>query len=495
MSHAETPELAAILDPAEDGAAPRPVQVPRRLPSLLLATTGLLGMLGGAAIAWHGQPRAVGISAGGGPEAKYAPGFVVVPYAPAFNDEREACGSMEPGFDYNHKLLKEVQQVGSEWMCCSICAGTPGCGAWTYGKQRGVDWLTDVCWLKQMEPGAPLNKRPKEGVVSGLPAPGLQKFGEYPAPASQTGKMDGVVQKAVQSDPFVPGKCPGSIMVDGLGQFALVNAGANTPGQDTGIVEAIDGDLVVPHMSGRTYFAQSCSAGEYDRFQYAAINLLGQKLSWTTDVSGTGCGCNAAFYLVSMAQNPKIGKCNDYYCDAMSVCGVACAEIDLQEANQYAWFSTLHAHNPQTGQADTLGQARGYGGSIGEPERRDWTSEQYGPGAACIDTNRPFRVSMSFPTSADSVLTSMDIELSQDGSPCTLWSQNANYQAAGHEAMAELTAALQAGMTPVISYWKSEDMLWMDGLGADGRGPCVKDSPDFCPDTVRFYGFSVEPLR
>jgi len=258
-------------------------------------------------------------------------------------------------------------------------------------------------------------------------------------------------------------------------------------------VEALKGDLVVPYMSGRTYFGQSCAAGEYDVQAYSSINLLGKRMSWTTDVSGTGCGCNAAFYLVSMPQNTKVGTCDDYYCDAMKVCGVPCAEIDMQEANQYSWMSTLHAYNPTAG-ADSLGKALGYGGSLGEPERRDWTSEEYGPGAKCIDTQMPFQVSVSFPLAGNGTLAAMEVELSQAGKSCNLNSRVDEYGVKGHEAMQELTDALQAGMTPVISYWKSSDMLWMDGLGADGRGPCVQDSPDMCPDHVRFYGFSVTSL-
>merc|ERR1719379_2070342 len=60
--------------------------------------------------------------------------------------------------------------------------------------------------------------------------------------------------------------------------------------------------------------------------------------------------------------------------------------------------------------------------------------------------------------------------------------------------MDELSTALMEGMTPVISYWSSDDMLWLDGKGADHLGPCAKDDASACAETVQFYEFSIADI-
>ena len=43
-----------------------------------------------------------------------------------------------------------------------------------------------------------------------------------------------------------------------------------------------------------------------------AFKLAGKTLSFSIDLSGAGCGCNAAVYLVAMPQNPDATVCKDH---------------------------------------------------------------------------------------------------------------------------------------------------------------------------------------
>jgi len=275
--------------------------------------------------------------------------------------------------------------------------------------------------------------------------------------------------------------CAGKFTVSGHGSVSLTNAGANTPGEEVGITALLPPNQVVAHLGARTYFSDSCTEGFYSNTKYSAMKLLGKRLSFTTDVSSAGCGCNAAFYLVSMRQNPEVSSCSDYYCDANKVCGVPCAEVDIMEASKHAWHSTLHAST------DSGGLGGGYGGGATWNGPRDFSAAQYGPHSTCIDTLQPVDVQVEFPMAAGQ-LQAMVVTLNQKGRNCPLKINLANYP-----RMGEISAALAAGMTPVISYWKSADMLWMDGKGADGQGPCAVDAQR-CGQSAKFYDFKVEEL-
>lgn len=150
----------------------------------------------------------------------------------------------------------------------------------------------------------------------------------------------------------------------------------------------------------------------------------------------------------------------------------------------HAFHSTLHVHD------DGAGAAAGLGGY----NVRDWTRADYGPGARCIDTNMPFQVAASFPVDTSGVLEAMTVTLSQEGHSCPLSVSLGSYHFKGRDGIAELSSALTAGMTPIVSHWSSKDLLWLDGQGPDLEGPCERDKPAQCSDTVRLYDFAIEPI-
>jgi hypothetical protein len=123
--------------------------------------------------------------------------------------------------------------------------------------------------------------------------------------------------------------------------------------------------------------------------------------------------------------------------------------------------------------------------------QQSWEDGKYGPGGQCIDTRRPFQVSVSFPVNADGSLQSMQVKLTQEGSPCPLSGEVGHYEANGRDGMPEVTKALAEGMTPVVSFWSADSMDWLDGHGPKG-GVCTADQPSQCPDSVRIYGLSFE---
>jgi len=185
-----------------------------------------------------------------------------------------------------------------------------------------------------------------------------------------------------------------------------------------------------------------------------------------------------------MRHNKQPSECHDYYCDANNICGQSCAELDIQEGNRYSWHTTLH------GKEDPTGMGKGYGGGgAGWSGPRQWSFEEYGPGAGCIDTMKPFQVSAMFPADQDCKLSGIQLTLSQADHACQLHLDIETYG-----KMDELSEALHAGMTPVVSYWSSDDLGWMDGMGSDGKGPCNMDNATLCGASASFSDFSIEDI-
>lgn len=281
------------------------------------------------------------------------------------------------------------------------------------------------------------------------------------------------------------GTCAGKISMHGFGSVHLLNARWNVPGESAGPVH-VYGNHVKPSLKGRTYFSKNCNHGKYDPENYISLRLLGKRFSYTSDVSGAGCGCNAAVYFTSMNKAKDVSKCGDYYCDAARVCGEACAEIDVQEANMFAYRATLHDAG------DLVGWGAGYGGWA--PHSHVWNMSEYGPQGTCITTKKPYRVAVDFPARRGGGLKEMRVSLSQHGSKCDI---TLNVQ--GYARMAGLSRFLNAGMTPVISYWNSANLTWMDGQDKQGVGPCHLKKGQFegrsCAEQVRFYDFQLEDLH
>jgi hypothetical protein len=92
-------------------------------------------------------------------------------------------------------------------------------------------------------------------------------------------------------------------------------------------------------FNGRAYLTK---AQNWDPNEYFKPNLLGGSLEYDVDLSQAGCGCNAAFYMVSM---PGATESSDgmHYCDAAAVGGNYCTEFDIMEANTWAYRAVNHA--------------------------------------------------------------------------------------------------------------------------------------------------------
>eukprot|EP00419_Tripos_fusus_P046316 CAMPEP_0172833952 /NCGR_PEP_ID=MMETSP1075-20121228/24717_1 /TAXON_ID=2916 /ORGANISM="Ceratium fusus, Strain PA161109" /LENGTH=450 /DNA_ID=CAMNT_0013676783 /DNA_START=101 /DNA_END=1450 /DNA_ORIENTATION=- len=272
--------------------------------------------------------------------------------------------------------------------------------------------------------------------------------------------------------------CIGPLNVEGQRRLWLIQAGADTPGKTSAPVTVRECNSVAVPMTGRAYFGDACTPSHapfYSPQLYANILFSGQAFSYTVDVSAADCGCIVALYLVSMRHNhDEPGSCgSDYYCDANTVCGVACDEYDVMEASKYAFHATAHSRSDRSGLGSGLGgQATGL------------NVKDYHPGSECIDTDRPFQVEAYFPPGNMMVIT-----LSQHGRDCTPQAFGVRYPG--------IDASLMRGMTPVISYWSAPDTGWFDGPAytPDAPSMCATSKPSKCGRVAHFSDFKVGPPR
>eukprot|EP01012_Entosiphon_sulcatum_P009106 TRINITY_DN15044_c0_g1_i1.p1 TRINITY_DN15044_c0_g1~~TRINITY_DN15044_c0_g1_i1.p1 ORF type:complete len:311 (+),score=52.53 TRINITY_DN15044_c0_g1_i1:67-999(+) len=230
---------------------------------------------------------------------------------------------------------------------------------------------------------------------------------------------------------------------------------------------------------GLTTIAAHCVL-VYQPEMFYKLSLLGRTIIYTVDLSTTACACNAAFYLslrpaYTPAQKPNATVCGDYYCDANHSCGAWCPEIDIMEANKYAFQGTMHECDPPEGnyytQCDRIG--------CGKNTYR--TSPQaYGPGANyTIDTRAAFDVSASFVPNAQGQLAQVITELRQQGRAFRM----VHDDTCGTGYLASLTEPLRQGFAITASYWGTNGsrMSWLDVPPCDKAVPC---------DEATQFGFS-----
>jgi hypothetical protein len=129
--------------------------------------------------------------------------------------------------------------------------------------------------------------------------------------------------------------CPrGAFHFSGVQQFgAVATAGqnSNTLGKSLRLLNAgrlgsQGRQIAKTTREGRTYFGVvGCSTRMSRQEELLSLNLLDHSISFDIDVSRVGCNCNAALYLVSMAQNSdslssdKYCRSDAFYCDANRV--------------------------------------------------------------------------------------------------------------------------------------------------------------------------------
>jgi len=84
--------------------------------------------------------------------------------------EATACDEEKMNIDYMTRVgLHPVSDIDSLEACREECRKNPACGAWTWGKQRGVRGVSSVCFLKRLGHNEKPVEISKWGVVSGLP--------------------------------------------------------------------------------------------------------------------------------------------------------------------------------------------------------------------------------------------------------------------------------------------------------------------------------------
>jgi len=201
---------------------------------------------------------------------------------------------------------------------------------------------------------------------------------------------------------------------------------------------------------------------------FAYLKLSGNSLKVGVNMGNPGpsCGCNVAFFLVSMPSTSP-GQYGDFYCDANCVGGNCCPEFDLIEMNTHALQVTNHQcsnyHKPPTQYSSSECD---HGGS--PIVKFAVENLEFGPGDHfTINSQRPFEFRMDFPIEAG--VLQGHVTLSQSGKMVTHTMGN----------LESIRGALSDGMALVLDAWEATDMTWLDGGSCGNPSYCNKQATVF----------------
>lgn len=221
-----------------------------------------------------------------------------------------------------------------------------------------------------------------------------------------------------------------------------------------------------------------------DASKFYQPDLLGGSIEYDIDIGNVDCRCNAAFYMVSSPGKNEdgslnAGPANDYYCDANYVGNQWCPEMDLMEANKYAFRMTPHTCDAPNNNGHYYNCDRGgCGKSIHEVD-----PNAYGPGSQFrINTNNQFHVKIDFKQTGDR-LSAIILSLSQNSNRVELQVADAD---CAYGYLDNMRGAIKDGMTLVSSNWGGPniDMSWLDGeTGCQGN---CSGSPSFSVSNISY---------
>jgi len=215
---------------------------------------------------------------------------------------------------------------------------------------------------------------------------------------------------------------------------------------------------------------------------FAYLQLAGNTIKVDVDMGdpGPSCGCNVAFFLVSMPA-PTGGEWNDYYCDANCVGGNCCAEFDLMEMNVNALQVTSHTCSDY--EKPPFASTAWSCDHVGSPEVKFGNGKQdFGPGSDfTIDSQKKFEFRLDFPIEDGSLKGYVTI------------SQGDSVIAGNMGSLDGLRSALSDGMVLVLDAWSSDNLLWLDGGTCSVPEVCNLASTDFSNIAVeKFSGLPAD---